>query len=78
MMVFAQNAAFYTEKCTSPSLSHNFEVSWDGSNQSLQNYGSISKAIFKNYCMHAHNSLSELRCKFMKGFSHGTRFHEIS
>jgi len=47
-MVFAQTAAFYTEQFTSPSLFHNFEVSRDGSNQSLKNYRFISDAIFKS------------------------------
>ena len=39
-------AELYTEHCTSPSLFHNFEVSWGASNQSLKNYGFICDTIF--------------------------------
>jgi len=44
-----KTAAFYTEQCTSPSLFHNHEVSWHGSNRSLNDYGFISNAIFTNH-----------------------------
>ena len=44
--------AFYTEQYSKPSLFHNFEASWGGSNQSLRNYAFISDAIFKKTCMH--------------------------
>ena len=52
-MVFTKTAAFYTEQCTSPSLSHNFKVSRDHSNWSLKNYCFICDAIFFT-CTHAH------------------------
>ena len=46
---------FHTKKqhvtLTSPSLSHNSEVSWGSLNRSLKNYGFITDAIFKNWCM---------------------------
>jgi len=48
-----KTAAFYTEQCTSPSLFQNFEVSWGGSDRSLNNYGLISDTIFRTYtCVH--------------------------
>ena len=40
-----KTAASHTEQCTSPSLFHNFEVSWGSSNWSLLNYGVIYTAI---------------------------------
>ena len=46
-----KTAAFWPDQCTSPLLFHNLEVSRGGSNQSLKNYGFISDAIFKNWCM---------------------------
>ena len=52
-----QTAAFYTEQCTSPLLSHNFEFSWGGSNRSLLNYCFICNTIFLTFT-HAHKSLS--------------------
>ena len=56
-MISHKTAAFYTEQCTSPSLYHHSKVSRHGSNQSLNDYGFISNAIFKTR-MHAHKSLS--------------------
>ena len=52
-----KTAAFYTEQCTSPLLSHNFEFSWGGSNRSLLNYCFICNTIFLTFT-HAHKSLS--------------------
>jgi len=52
-----KTAAFYTEQCTSPLISHNFGVSQGSSNRSLNNYGFISNSIFKSFT-HVHKSLN--------------------
>jgi len=61
-MVSSKTAAFYSDQCTSPSLFHNFEVSWGASNWSLNNYSFICNAIFfivhmrTNHLATKHNS----------------------
>ena len=41
-----KTAAFFTEQCTSPSLSSRFEVTRGDSNRSLKNYGFLYDAYF--------------------------------
>ena len=43
-----KTAAFFTERCTSPSLFSSFEVTWGDSNCSLKNYGFLYDAIFSS------------------------------
>jgi len=52
-----KTATFYTKKCTSPLLFHDFKVSLGCSNPSLKNYGFIYNTIFFT-CTHAHKTLS--------------------
>ena len=48
MMVFAQNSSILHWAVHQPIAFHNFEISWGSLNRSLNNYGFISDAIFKN------------------------------
>jgi len=59
MFYFLSSSSSFTSSSalTSPSLSHNFEVSRGSSNHSLNNYGFICNATFFT-CMHAHKLLS--------------------